>query len=133
MYLEFLLAAALIGLLVLVLIITNRKKKLSSSVVQKTVRDIENTKILDPAHAVLEAHKIFVFTLATLVSVKRRKKIRAAETINLFVKRFPNAHHIWKSHRLRNRIAHEPNVNVTNTHADLARRDFIRAIQSLSK
>lgn len=133
MYFEYFLAAALIGLLVLVFVITNRKKKLSPEVAQRAVEDIDKTRLLDPAHAVLEAHKIFVFTLATLVSAKRRKKIRAAETVALFAKRFPNTDSVWKSHRLRNRIAHEPNINVTNTHADLARRDFVRALQSISK
>ncbi len=132
-YFELFLTAALILLLVIVVIATRGNKKLLQETFQKVERDINNTKNLDPAHAILEAHKIFVFTLASLVPEKRRKTIRAAETIKKFAGKFPNAHHVWKSHRLRNRIAHEPDINVTPTHADLARRDFIRALRSVSK
>jgi hypothetical protein len=132
-YFELFLAAALIILLIIVVVITRRKKKLSREISRKAEKNINNTKNLDPAHAVLEAHKIFVFTLASLVPEKQRKKIRAAETIKKFADQFPNSHHVWKSHRLRNRIAHEPNINVTQTHAELARRDFIRALRSVSK
>ena len=109
-----------------------KKKKLSPEALKRAEFEIGTTKSLDPAHAVLEAHKIFVFTLATLIPEQNRKSIRAADTITKFAKRFPNAEHIWKSHRLRNRIAHEPGINVTPTHADLARRNFIRALRALS-
>ncbi len=110
-----------------------RGKKLSSHTAHRAIKDIRETEKLDPAHAILEAHKVFVWTLASLIPERQRKKIRAAEVVKKFVKRMPNEAQIWKTHRLRNRIAHEPNIKITATHADLARRDLIRAIQSLSK
>ena len=110
-----------------------REKRLSTSVANHSIKDIRATEKLDPAHAIIEAHKVFVWTLASLIPERQRKKIRAAEVVKKFVKRMPNEAQIWKTHRLRNRIAHEPNIKITATHADLARRDLIRALQSLSK
>lgn len=133
MYTELILAAVLLIALVVVIFVTRPSRKLSKSDCDKARLAILKTEKLDPAHAILEAHKIFVFTLASLVSEKQRRKIKAAEVIKKFADRFPNTNHVWKSHRLRNRIAHEPEINITKTHAELARRDFIRALKSVSK
>jgi len=131
--LELILAIVVfIGVLILVLVM-RRGKKLPSRTAHCAIKSIRETEKLDPAHAIIEAHKVFIWTLASLIPERQRKKIRAAEVVKRFVKRMPNEAQIWKTHRLRNRIAHEPNIKITSTHADLARRDLIRAIQSLSK
>lgn len=110
-----------------------RKKRLPRATAAKAIQEITATEKLNSAHAIIEAHKIFIFTLATLISQEKRKRIKSIDIVKKFVKRMPNEAQIWKTHRLRNRIAHEPNVKISTTHANLARRDLIRAIQSLSK
>lgn len=117
----------------LVALLLRKRKRLPSSVSRKAIRDIQKTESLDPAHAIIEAHKIFIFTLASLLPSEKRKRVRAVDVVKKFIKQMPNEAQIWKTHRLRNRIAHEPNIKITNTHADLARRDLIRALNSLSK
>lgn len=121
-----------IGVLILVLV-SRHEKKLSDSTVRRAIKNIRETEKLNPAHAILEAHKIFIFTLATLLPPDKRRKTKAVDVVKKFSKRMPNEAQIWKTHRLRNRIAHEPNIKVTATHANLTRRDLIRALQSLSK
>jgi hypothetical protein len=123
---------AVVLFLVLLLVLAFRHKKLPRTTTEKAIRDITATERLNPAHAIIEAHKIFIFTLATLIPPDKRKRIKAVDVVKKFAKRMPNEPQIWKTHRLRNRIAHEPNINVSVTHADLARRDFIRALRSLS-
>lgn len=127
-----LLVGGLIGAL-LVALFWRRGKKLPRRVADEAIMKIRQTEALAPAHAVIEAHKIFVFTLATRIKDAQQKRIRATDVLKKFVKHMPNEAQIWKTHRLRNRIAHEPDMNVSSTHADLARRDLIRAIQSLAK
>lgn len=128
----FLILGGLIVALLLVLF-SRRRKKLPRPVSDEAIKNIRATEGLAPAHAIIEAHKIFIFTLALLIEESQRKKVKAADVVKRFVKQMPNEAQIWKTHRLRNRIAHEPNMNVSSTQADLARRDLIRAIQSLTK
>lgn len=132
---EFELILVIVGLLIVLTLalVFRRGKKLPQAMAKKAIQGITATEKLDPAHAIIEAHKIFIFTLATLVNPDQRKRIKAVDVVKKFIKRMPNEAQIWKTHRLRNRIAHEPNIKVLATHADLARRDLIRALQSLSK
>lgn len=115
------------------LLFFRRTKALPRPIADRSIAEIKKTKSLDPAHAILESHKIFVWTLAQLIPSGKRRGINAAGVVQKFAPRFPNTPHVWKSHRLRNRIAHEPNVRVSKTHADLARKDFIRAIESITR
>jgi hypothetical protein len=124
-------SVVLLGIL-LIMLFFKRGKNLPKSVTLTAIQKINATKPLDPAHAIIEAHKIFIWTLASLVPENQRKTIHAADVVKKFAKRMPNEAQIWKTHRLRNRIAHEPDINISSTHADLARRDFVRALQSLS-
>lgn len=89
---------------------------------------IKGTALLDPAHAILESHKIFVNALRTLF---KQKKLSAALTIERFAKKFPNEKTIWRLHGLRNRIAHETDVKVDYHEAEHGREEFIRALKSL--
>jgi len=110
-------------------VLLSYKKRISPEVLQNAIRTIQATTNLNPAHAIIESHKIFVITLNSLLSNKQRT---AAETIKIFVQRFPNEEKIWRYHRLRNRIAHETEVRVSPTQADDARMTFIRALQSIT-
>lgn len=130
---ELLLLVMGLTLALVVALLLKRKKKLPHRITERAINDIQATKSLAPAHAIIEAHKIFIFTLATLINPTQRKRIKSVDVVKKFIKRMPNEAQIWKTHRLRNRIAHEPNMNVSSTQADLTRRDLIRALQSLTQ
>ena len=107
--------------------ITTRKKKISPLLLKNAQKDFEKTKSLDPAHAILELHKIFVHYLKQIDPTKER----AALVIQKYAKRFPNERKVWNFHRLRNRIAHEPNIKVNKPQSDEARKQFMKALESL--
>ena len=86
------------------------------------------TKKLEPAHAIMESHKIFTAAIGTLFS---DKKLTAAQKIARVQKKFPNHKQIWRHHKLRNQVAHQTDVKVLSVQAELARKDFIRALKSL--
>lgn len=117
----------------LIALLFRKKKRIPSSVAKKAIRDIQKTESLAPAHAIIETHKIFIFTLATLLPPEQRRKVKAVDVVKKYIKQMPNEAQVWKTHRLRNKIAHEPDIKITNTHSDLARRDLIRALKSLSQ
>ena len=106
-----------------------RDQKLSQKNFQKYSQKILHTTSLAPPHAIFESHKCFVAAIGTLISEKR---LTSAKKISLMQKRLPNQRAIWKLHNLRNQIAHEPDVRVLKTQAELARREFVRALKSLS-
>ncbi len=109
-------------------LIVKRPTKLSAENYKKYSAKILNTKYLDPAHAILESHKIFVAAISTICTEKR---LTSAQKVSRFAKQFPNERKIWQLHRLRNELAHEVEVEVLKTQAELARREFIRALRAL--
>jgi hypothetical protein len=109
-----------------------RKRKLSDSDFQKFSQKILETKKLDPAHAIMESHKIFSAAIAVFLGEKV-KHHTSAQKISRVQKRFPNPKQVWNFHRLRNRIAHETDTRVSAVQADQARENFIRALRSLTK
>ena len=125
---ELVLVGVVLIALLLIIWRFKRNKKLPISVINKFSAKISGTKKLDPAHAIMESHKLFVAAIGTLLS---DKKLTAAQKIARVQKRFPNHKQIWRHHKLRNRIAHETDVKVLSTQSDLARKDFIRALKSL--
>ncbi len=106
-----------------------KKKKLSTQVLDRAIRSIENTKKFDPNHALMDSHKHFV---AAIESLFPQEKLNAAKLINKVYKRFPNEKSVWRFHRLRNRAAHQTNFEVYEETAKAAREEFIRALKSLS-
>ena len=90
---------------------------------------IKETQKLDPAHAVLESHKIFVKALQTIEGDTGN----AAAVITKFRHRFKNEKSVWSIHGLRNRIAHETEVKVTVRQAHNARQILATALKSLSR
>ncbi|MCF7905916.1 hypothetical protein K9L63_01865 [Candidatus Gracilibacteria bacterium] len=112
----------------IIVLCTRCKKKLSFSIFEDAKQKISNTEKLAPSHAILEAHKIFISALQTLNS---KSKTTAAQATQNVVKRFPNEQYIWQFHRLRNQIAHEPDIHVSPMQAEEARREFVRALESL--
>lgn len=105
-----------------------RAKKISTQNLSKFTQDIQSTKKLDPNHALLESHKIFVAAIKTVVS---DQKATAAQVMAQVCKRFPNEKSVWRLHRLRNQAAHQTNFSVYPKTAQEARDEFIRALKSL--
>ncbi len=130
MELGFVIIAIVICLLVLLVWKLGQKKKLSASTIIKYSAKIRKTSTLNPAHAVMESHKIFVSALSELFS---NKNLTAAQKIAKIQKRLPNPAKIWQHHNLRNKIAHETDVEVTKRQAEKARYDFIKALEKLGK
>lgn len=106
----------------------HKGQKLSEENFEKYSQKILNTTYLDPAHAVMESHKIFVAAISTFCTEKR---LTSAKKIARYAKSFPNERKIWQLHRLRNELAHEVEVEVLQTQAEIARREFVRALKSL--
>lgn len=107
-----------------------KKQKLSRKTGLKFIQKIKDTKNLDPAHAILESHKIFVATLSEFFS---NTSLTAAQKISKIAYKFPNTERIWHFHKLRNKIAHEVEVKISKQHAEEARNNFIRALKSIMK
>ncbi len=106
-----------------------RRKKLSAENAQHFGEKIQATEKLDPAHSVIESHKLFIAALGTLFS--DAKKVNAAKLIQRVAKRLPNKEKIWESHRLRNRIAHEEHGQISFAQAEKIRGEFLRALEAL--
>ena len=111
------------------IIIFRRKPKLSASNYQKYSKKILATSSLDPAHAVMESHKLFVAAISTVVS---DRQLTAAQKVSKFSKQFPNEKKIWEFHRLRNRLAHETDIQVSASQAEMVRKEFLRALKVIS-
>jgi hypothetical protein len=114
----------------LFLLCRGKKKKLNREDFNLFSHKINNTHTLDPAHALIESHKLFV---AAIGKIYPEKKMTAAETVSQVSKMFKNEHDVWKFHHLRNRIAHETDMKVSFEQSHEARKAFIRALKSLTQ
>ena len=128
MNLDFIIIGAVVLFLLFILWKLSRQKKLSPKTIIQYSAKIRKTASLDPAHAIMESHKIFVAALSNLF---KNKKLTAAQKIAKIQKRLPNIAKIWRHHGFRNKIAHETDVRVSKTQASSARKDFIKALESL--
>ena len=90
---------------------------------------IVQTSQLDPAHAVLESHKIFVKALKTIEG----DTSNAASVITKFRHRFKQERMVWFVHNLRNRVAHDMGVEVSERMAQDVRKTLVKALENLSK
>ncbi|MCK5461202.1 hypothetical protein KAI58_04420 [Candidatus Gracilibacteria bacterium] len=112
------------------LILFRKKPKIPNKLANKFIRKINDTRSLDSAHAILNAHKYFVAAISVLFP---DSKLSAAKKISKISSSFPNEKNVWYFHKLRNRIAHEVEIKVYFADAENARRHFTRAIKSLTK
>ena len=85
---------------------------------------VKMKKIQDPARRVMEADSILDQTLKELgYQGSLGEKLKKAGPI------LPNTNDVWNAHKLRNKIAHEPGVQVTDAEANRALRSFEKAIK----
>ena len=83
-------------------------------------------EIEDRARRVLEADSIFDKALGMLgYTGSIADKLKAAGP------RIENLNSVWSAHKLRNQIAHEPGMQVSNSASDRALSVFKKAIDSL--
>lgn len=111
----------------IVLLYKNRPKKLPPKTYQIYATKIHDTCTLDAEHAVIESHKLFVLALKKLSG----KKENAAKIIARHQKRFPNIKKVWAAHRLRNQLAHEIGIKITEKEAEHIRQTYINALKTL--
>ncbi len=86
----------------------------------------KNLEKLDPAHRVMDCHKLFIKALATIDG----RAETSAHKIQRFAMRFPNKKEVWKYHRLRNTIAHEE-IQISFREAKASSAAFLKALESL--
>lgn len=103
--------------------------KLSSKNLQKALSQLKATQNLAPNHALMESHKIFVATLKIMFTDGKNQN--AARLIQRVARRLPNEKAVWRLHRERNKVAHEPGYQVSQKTADEARREFERGLKGL--
>ena len=78
----------------------------------------------DPALRVLEAEKVFALLLACWGGHRP-----VADGLRDAAWRFSDIEALWRAHKLRNRIAHEPGLHVSPEEAERAIRTFKVAIE----
>jgi hypothetical protein len=84
-------------------------------------------KLSDPARRVVEADIVLDHALKELgYSGSLGEKLKTMGV------RFSNVDAIWRAHKLRNRIAHEPGVSISDKEAEVALRAFEKALKALS-
>ena len=75
----------------------------------------------------MESHKLFVAAISTVIP---DRKLTAAQKVAQVSKEFPNENKIWEFHRLRNRLAHETDIQVSARQAEMGRKEFLRALKA---
>jgi dephospho-CoA kinase len=92
--------------------------------IRSLVKHIET--IDDPAKKVLEADKVLHEALKSFGS-----NASLGDLLKRYGSKLPNEQPVWNAHKLRNRIAHEPQVTVSATDADRAVNALLKATTSL--
>lgn len=81
--------------------------------------------VSDPAKKVLEADKVLHEALQSFGD-----KSSMGDLLKRYGSKLPNQQSAWNAHKLRNRIAHEPQVSVSQADADRAAAALIKATKS---
>lgn len=126
----FLIAVLAIGLVTLVIVIISKRggSQLNIQKYQSQWLSIEaSLKRDEPASA-----QLAILNADKLVDLALRERGFKGQTMGERMKSaqptWKNANHIWGAHKIRNRIAHEPDINITY---DIARRALTAYKQAL--
>lgn len=95
-------------------------------------KKIFHTKKLDASHAVMEVHKIFIMAGQELLEMP--KNCKAVDVMSKLVPRFSEklGQDCWYFHRLRNRAAHQVDVQISVKEAEKCRDTFARALGEIT-
>lgn len=127
-YLIIIITLATILLVYVGLSIKNSQRKLSGQA-YKQIMSLWSAmeKIQDPVRKVMESDAIFDRTLKELgYEGSLGDKLKDAEN------RIPNIDEVWRAHKLRNRLAHEPGGSVSEKEVKGALNAFKKAIKYFS-
>jgi len=128
---NFYLALAIFLIIDLLLVIYILYRRSAKKFSQKDLNFFKNewrkiTSISDGKHAVLDADK-----LLNLVLKKKGYMGGVGEQLKKAAKVFTNVNDVWSAHKLRNRVAHELDVQVSSGEKQQALRSFERALRDL--
>lgn len=126
-FLAILIAVALLGLLVLWIGMRLRRRRISPAAAERLRKQWTTARGLqDPVRRVLECDNVLSAALREVgVPGGLGAQLKKAGA------RFSNLDAIWRAHKLRNRIAHEPGMHVDERAAAEAVSAFGRALESL--
>lgn len=115
-----------VALLIFMAYSLGKRKKISPAASKRLLRQWESVlSVSDPAYRVLEADKVIDSLLNELgYSGSFSDKMKAAGP------RIKNENAIWSAHKLRNRIAHESGVSVSQSEAKRAVAAFEKLLHS---
>lgn len=125
---------AFVGMLILVAIIVIalvfwkiRSRKLSGSSKKRVVQAWQNALSLqDAVRRIMEADAVLDLALKELgFQGSLGEKLQKAGA------RFKDVDAVWRAHKLRNRVAHEAGVNISDREVDIAMKAFERALDDL--
>jgi len=118
----------LVGLVLFEVFVRRRKgfSHKDSEYIRTNWLKIESLADKYPSRAVLDADKIFAFVLK-----KKNYKGTVGEMMQKAKKVFSDNNGIWSAHKLRNRIAHEVEIEVSSKQARFALLSFKKAIWDL--
>ena len=122
-------AIALILFIGLILWTQNKRKKISSNDLKKIRQHwekVEKNIKQDPKGGVIEADKI----LDEALKIKGYQG-SVGEKLKKAGPLFKNENNVWNAHKLRNRIAHELNIEVSEGNAKIALSQFKQGLKDL--
>ena|SRR3989338_4069176 len=125
---ELFVTIIIIGILIfmgLIFWVQSKRQKISKSA-QKKIHTHWSRLPKEPTHAILEADKILDEALKLKgYSGNLGEKLKQANGL------FSSENNVWAAHKLRNRIAHELNINISENEAKTALNRFKQALKDL--
>lgn len=114
-------------LLLVVFVRAYRRRRLSPAVCKRILLQWERVDLLsDPVRKVLEADKVLDQALAA-----HGYKGSLGEKLKKAGPRFSDVDAVWSAHKLRNRMAHEPGVEISARQCAVAVAALHRAVSDL--
>ncbi len=104
-----------------------RRARLRGAAKTRAFAQIESARRLsDPARRVVEADIVLDHALKGL-----GYQGQMGDKLKKMGVRFSNLDSVWRAHKLRNRIAHEPGVQISEKEAEVALKAFEKALRKL--
>ncbi len=123
----WILVGVAVAMLILVWMYSRRACRLSASATSRIQSHWNNVlELKDPVRQVMEADKVFDHLMKEL-----GYEGSFADKLKRAGPRFANVEDLWWAHKLRNRLAHEPGMTVTEKDRARSVRAFEKALASL--
>lgn len=110
-------------------LLTGRRKSLTAAQKKQLAQHWQQVQhITEPTKQILEAEKVFT-------SAWRYRGVQGsfAEQWKRVGSAYSNEQAVWRAHKLRNRIVHEPNAQATKKDAELVLKEYGRVLQPMLK